>query len=130
MLARRKMVDEIGLMDEGFFLYFEEVEWCLRARRRGWQVWHAPESHVHHLEGAATGLNSSQRRAAYWYASRRRYFQEAWGLGGWIAADVCWLAGWAGHQCKRLLGRDRGRDPKWFAWDLLVGDLRAMGGRS
>ncbi|MEE2708057.1 MAG: glycosyltransferase family 2 protein [Gemmatimonadota bacterium] len=48
LLARREMVYDIGGLDEGFFLYSEEVDWCQRAWLKGWEVYHLPEAVVTH----------------------------------------------------------------------------------
>lgn len=54
MLVRRRFVTEVGLLDEGFFLYFEELDWLLRARGR-FSLAYAPRSIVWHREGASIG---------------------------------------------------------------------------
>ncbi len=55
MLVRRAAIDDAGPMDEGFFLYYEDVEWCHRMRDRGWRVVVEPGAKVvHHLGGSAT----------------------------------------------------------------------------
>jgi GT2 family glycosyltransferase len=125
-IVRRQVFDNVGLMDEGFFLYFEEVDFCTRAREAGWQVWYVPESCVMHHEGGATGIKSRGRRPAYWYASRRRYFVKHFGRGGLLRADALWAAGRASLAARRLLrlgGAGAERDPQHFAFDLLWGDL-------
>ena len=48
LLARREMVCDVGGLDEGFFLYSEEVDWCQRAWLKGWEVYHLPEAVVTH----------------------------------------------------------------------------------
>lgn len=48
MLVRREVMERVGLLDERFFLYYEEVEWCTRARRAGFKVLHLPAAHVWH----------------------------------------------------------------------------------
>ena len=53
MMIRREVVEDIGLMDEGYFLYFEEVDYCRVARSAGWEVWYGPDARVMHLETAA-----------------------------------------------------------------------------
>lgn len=130
LMARREVFDEIGLLDEGFFLYFEEADFCLRARRAGWQVWYVPESRVAHFEGAATGIRDAvHRRPPYWYDSRRRYFVKHFGKPGLILADVAWAAGRASLALRRLLGLASAgavQDPRWFALDLLWGDFRSL----
>ncbi len=54
MAVRRAAIDQAGLLDEAFFFYFEETEWCLRLRRHGWQVMLDPRIRVTHLKGAST----------------------------------------------------------------------------
>ncbi len=131
MIIRRQVIDEIGLMDENYFLYFEEVDFCRRAQMAGWECWYVPDSRVMHLEGASTGIHASaKRRAKYWYDSRRRFFAKHYGIAGLVAADVLWGIGRFSFLLRRGLRIGaRGReynDPKWFTFDLLWGDLRAI----
>lgn len=128
MVIRRQVLEQIGPMDEGYFLYFEEVDFCCRARTAGWQVWYVPQARVLHLEGAATGIRAAaKRRPAYWYDSRRRFFIKHHGVSGLIAADLLWAAGRLSYLARLALGlARRGNDPKRFMFDLLWGDLRAV----
>ncbi len=131
MLVRRRVFDDIGPMDEGFFLYFEEVDFCRRAGAAGWQVWYEPKSRVLHLEGASTGIRSkARRRAGYWYDSRRRFFVKHHGVAGLLLADTLWAIGRLSFLLRRALrlgGRnDAHADPHRFMFDLLWGDLRAL----
>lgn len=48
LLARRAMVERIGMLDERFYYYWEETEWCLRARKAGWRVVHVPAAKLWH----------------------------------------------------------------------------------
>ncbi|MCP4293486.1 MAG: glycosyltransferase family 2 protein [bacterium] len=52
-LMPRAMVNTIGLLDERFFMYFEETDWCLRARKAGKEIWYYSDAEVAHLEGQA-----------------------------------------------------------------------------
>ena len=54
MAFRRELADMAGRMDEAFFFYFEETEWCVRLRRQGWKVMVDPRVRVTHLKGAST----------------------------------------------------------------------------
>lgn len=131
MIIRRQVIDEIGLLDEKFFLYFEEVDFCRRAHINDWQCWYVPESRVIHLEGAATGIHSkAKRRAAYWYDSRRRFFVKHYGVFGLLAADGLWTIGRISYLLRKhlhLATRSQfDNDPKWFMFDLLWSDLRAI----
>lgn len=130
LMIRRALLDTVGDMDEGFFLYYEEVDFCQRARQAGWQVWFVPESQVVHLEGASTGIgNMLRRRPAYWYDSRRRYFVKHFGAAGLMLADALWALGRLSLVIRRLFRLGSGGNkttPKWYAFDLLWGDLRAL----
>ena len=57
MLIARPALEDAGLLDEGFFLYWEDTEFCLRLRKRGWRLAAAPESRVLHKVNASTGGN-------------------------------------------------------------------------
>lgn len=130
MMIRREVIADIGWMDEDFFLYFEEVDFCRRAQQAGWKCWFVPASRVVHLEGAATGIRaSSKRRARYWYDSRRRFFVKHYGVTGLIAADILRATGQLSLMLRKLLHLCANRetsDPKWFMFDLLWGDLSAI----
>lgn len=128
MLIRRAVIEQIVLMDEGYFLYFDEVDYCMRAKRAGWQCWYVPDARIVHLEGQSTGIKTQGRRARYWFESRRRFFTKHYGMFGLIAADCLWAMGRAVWWIRRFmgLGAKSSTDPAWFAWDLLVGDLRAV----
>lgn len=93
-LIRRKTYEDLKGFDETFFLYFEDVDLCLRARKEGWLVACEPKSRVVHLESSATGFRGAVgRRPAYWYDSRRRYFLKHFGLWGLGVADLMRVMG-------------------------------------
>lgn len=129
MIIRRKVIEEIGPMDEGFFLYFEEVDYFFRAAQAGWQTWYVPESVVMHIEGASTGIKSIKRRPAYWYNSRRRYFVKHYGIPALILADLLWSFGRLSFFMRRFLklgAQGELEDPKYYSFDLLWGDIKAI----
>lgn len=53
-LVRRQVVDEIGLLDEDYFMYVEELDYCYRAKERGWKIWYLPEWQTTHFGGASS----------------------------------------------------------------------------
>lgn len=131
MMIRREVVESIGCMDEGYFLYFEEVDYCFQAKSAGFEIWYVPDSVITHIEGAATGVNQRKRRGKYWYDSRRRYFVVNYGILHLIGADFMWALGRLSFNLRRLLRLGKSfdslqHDPTWFAWDLLVGDFKAL----
>ena len=89
MLVRRSAIRDAGPMDEGFFLYYEDVEWCHRMRDRGWDVLLEPEAFVVHHLGAA-GAPAARVEAAYRESFRR--YCDLYGLRGLKAASDIALA--------------------------------------
>src|SRR6185312_15227837 len=91
MIVRREVFDSIGLLDDGYFMYFEEVDFCHRAQRAGWLCGYVPEARVVHLVGQSTGKTdpdkTRRRMPDYWFRSRRRYFLHHQGRVVTILAD-------------------------------------------
>jgi len=80
MLLRRSAFQQVGFLDEGYFLYFEETDWCRRARCAGWEIHYEPNVTVVHsggeiAEDADEALVPELRRG-YFATSRRRYFRK------------------------------------------------------
>jgi len=92
MMIRKEVFDDIGLMDEQFFLYYEETDFCLRAHHAGWPCWFVPHSRVVHLEGQSTGATGAgarrKRVPRYWFDSRRHYFRKHHGAGYEFMANL------------------------------------------
>ena len=97
MILRRTMLEQIGLLDEGLYTYFDDPDICLRAQRAGWETWYVPESRILHLEGASTGIASHlakpDRRAPYWYEARRRFFLKNYGALYTALVDAAFISG-------------------------------------
>lgn len=108
MVVRRATLEATGLMDEGFFLYFEETDLCRKAQDHGWACWYLPSAIVLHIAGQSTGITGSRlaRVPSYWFDARRRYFIINHGKAYAMLADICWLAG---HLLWRGLRRFRSR---------------------
>jgi GT2 family glycosyltransferase len=123
MMIRRKVFDSIGYMDESYFLYFEETDFTLRAKRAGWQTWHVPMARVVHFVGQLTGVRHADERPkrlpAYWYESRRRYFLLNYGLVYSVAVDVAVILGNALWRIRRMLERKPQVDPPHWIRDLV-----------
>jgi hypothetical protein len=106
-MARSETLRETGLFDDGFFLYFDEVELMHRMKARGWAIRHVPDSRVIHAEGSSSGVDGASNRPhpAYWYRSRRRYFARTQGRAGLVGANLAWLLGSAVASLKKIVGR-------------------------
>jgi GT2 family glycosyltransferase len=123
MMVRREVFEQVGLLDEGYFMYFEETDFCFRAKRAGWEVWYVPTSRIIHLVGQASGVTGAQRaakrRPRYWFDSRRRYFLHNHGAAKKVLADVAWAAGFAVFNIVRAVRRKPRTDPPWLWWDFV-----------
>jgi N-acetylglucosaminyl-diphospho-decaprenol L-rhamnosyltransferase len=122
MLIRPQVFNAIGGMDENYFLYFEETDFCYRAKQAGFATWYVPESRVMHIRGqstAVTDLTKGPRRMpGYWWESRRRYYAVTVGLGHAIVIDlVTALARSMGLLKRLLMGRGHTAVP-YFVRDL------------
>lgn len=120
MLVRRQVFEQVGEMDEEYFLYFEEVDYCRRAKSALWQVWYVADAMVVHLVGASTDVNASgKRRPMYWYESRLRYFRKHYGRFGAILADAaCFLGVW-GFRARNFVKCNRSLTPRAYLRDIL-----------
>lgn len=81
LVVRRQTLEAVGLFDEGFFLYFEDLDFCRRVWQAEWEVWYMPESapvHYYHRQSAEHGLSGLLRSQAAWHHLRSavRYYQK------------------------------------------------------
>ena len=125
MLVRREVFEQVGLMDEGYFLYFEETDFCLRAAKAGWACWYVPQSRVMHIAGQSTGVTGerglSNRRPAYWFESRRRYWIKNHGWPYAAVTDLVWVLAFALRRLRNGLLRRADAVPPHFFRDFLRG---------
>ncbi|HHJ21098.1 MAG TPA: glycosyltransferase family 2 protein [Gammaproteobacteria bacterium] len=111
VLIRREVFESVGLLDKGYFMYFDDTDFCQRAVNNGWRILHEPKSRVVHLRGGSSSVKrQSQRRKrvpAYFYLSRSRYFRAHYcGRAGLLAANLLWYAGWVLGRLKQLAGKE------------------------
>lgn len=122
MLVRREVFEQAGLMDEGYFLYFEETDFCLAAARAGWECWYVPQSRVMHIAGQSTGVTGLQaaqnRRPVYWFESRRRYWIKQHGWCYAVATDLAWMACFSIRQLRCWIQRKPSVDPPHLLRDF------------
>ncbi|MBK9386737.1 MAG: glycosyltransferase family 2 protein [Planctomycetes bacterium] len=123
MMVRKTVFDAIGLFDEGYFLYYEETDFCLRAARAGWPCWYVPESRVVHLVGKSSGLTDLRVRAArrprYWFESRQRYFVKNHGRLYAFFANLSWALCYSLWRVRRRLQRKPDEDPPHLLADFV-----------
>jgi GT2 family glycosyltransferase len=79
LMIRRKVIEDIGVLDERFFMYGEELDWCLRAKKKGWKVMYCPDAEIIHYKGECSKFN--HRKAAFefyrsMYLFHKKHFAE------------------------------------------------------
>ncbi len=74
MLVRRKAMDEVGILDERYFFFFEETDWAYQMSKAGWKIYHVPSARIYHLQGQSIGRNSRSR--IEFYRSRYKFFNK------------------------------------------------------
>ncbi|GAB5405598.1 MAG: glycosyltransferase family 2 protein [Aureliella sp.] len=117
-LIRKATLDEVGLLDEGYFLYYEETDFALNALKLGWQCWYVPESRIMHVGGVSTGVSSSEqvdeerhaRIPQYIFDSRHRYFRKNHGLAYTMLADAAWLGSYSLRRLRHFFSRRQRQD--------------------
>jgi GT2 family glycosyltransferase len=133
MIVRREVFEKIGLMDEAYFMYCEEMDFCLQAHKAGWTCWYVPESRVVHLVGQSSGVTDpnkpAKRLPTYWFDSRRRYFIKNYGLVYTALTDVSWASGFAAWRVRRVLQGKPDSDPPKFLRDFVLNSVFFKGGK-
>jgi len=107
VLVKSDVFKDIGLMDDGYFMYFEDVAFGYHAQQAGWKVLNVPEAHVVHLRGGSSPVKSQakqrKRLPRYYYESRTRYFYQVYGQLGLFMANLCWMLGYSVSLLRSLL---------------------------
>jgi N-acetylglucosaminyl-diphospho-decaprenol L-rhamnosyltransferase len=127
VLIRAEAFAAIGPMDEGFFMYFEDVDYGRRANGSGWQIAYEPEARVVHLRGGRTpaefDLEERKRRPGFYYESRSRYLAKYYGRTGPLRANVCWTLGRGISLARELAARKATHVAAGEAGDIWTGAL-------
>ena len=97
---RRELLDTVGTLDEGFRLWFEEVDYCKRAADAGWETWFIPSAKVTHVGGQSFAQQPSVAKQQQWHASALRYSTKHFSRAG---ATCVKLAGIFGIGIVRVL---------------------------
>jgi N-acetylglucosaminyl-diphospho-decaprenol L-rhamnosyltransferase len=122
MMFRYAVLDAIGGFDENYFLYFEETDFCYRAKQAGFSTWYVPESRVMHIGGQSTKVTQRnvalKRMPYYWFESRRRYFVTSYGSAYAAMVDFAALLACAAGSFRLILQGRKDRVIPHFLRDL------------
>jgi len=127
-LVPRKVIQQVGALDEVFFMYSEEMDWCRRIRQAGWKVVYLPEAQVIHYGGKSSDQVAAQRHI-YFQTSKVRYFRKHHGTLTAGVLRVALLAMYAGQlvleAAKGVLGHKRAlrRERVRAYWQVLRSGL-------
>jgi N-acetylglucosaminyl-diphospho-decaprenol L-rhamnosyltransferase len=112
LLVRRQAVEQVGMLDERFFMFYDEVDWCFRMKAAGWRVFYVPEAQVvHHVAASVRQVGFEAYRRLF--ESQQRYFRKhaAWPtwaavwLAGRVGLTTHWLRFLAARAKRRVMGR-------------------------
>jgi N-acetylglucosaminyl-diphospho-decaprenol L-rhamnosyltransferase len=103
LLARREAVEQVGLLDEQFFMYYDEVDWCCRMKAAGWRVFYVPEAKVvHHVAASVKQVGFEAYRRLF--ESQQRYFRKHAAWSTWLAVLLVGRLGLTTHRLRFLAG--------------------------
>jgi GT2 family glycosyltransferase len=83
MMVRRDTMVQVGLLDEDYFLFLEETDWCYRMKKAGWKVYHLPQAEIYHFQGKGVEIEKKKARVEY-YRSRYLFFKKNRGNLQWL----------------------------------------------
>jgi N-acetylglucosaminyl-diphospho-decaprenol L-rhamnosyltransferase len=104
LMVRRETIEDVGLLDEGFFMYCEEIDWCMRIKRAGWSIYCLPLAEIVHYVGQSTGQFREEMFVEL-HRSRYRLYRKHYAVGfqrlarwlvllgvGWLSWEARWAA--------------------------------------
>jgi GT2 family glycosyltransferase len=84
LMARHEAAEQVGFLDEDYFFFLEETDWCMRMKKSGWKVIHDPRFSIYHLQGKSAGKVNVRARIEYW-RSRYTFFRKYYGrMAQWV----------------------------------------------
>jgi GT2 family glycosyltransferase len=128
MLVRTAVFEQIGGFDEGFFLYFEEIDFCRRAKRAGWKSYSIVTAPLTHIGSVSTGMDEKElrRMPRYWFDSRNRYFTKHHGRAYALLCDVAHASGVVLRRAKTAVLRRQSKERPRFLRDFVENSVRNL----
>ena len=83
MMVRREDLAQVGFLDENYFLFLEETDWCYRMKNAGWKIYHVPQAEVFHSQGKSAEADKKRAKVEY-FRSRYHFFKKNRGGGQWF----------------------------------------------
>jgi len=118
MLIRRELLERVGGLDEGFFMYGEDLDWCRRARAAAFKVYYVGEHQIVHLKGASSKKESFRMNwhfhHAMYHFHRKHFTPRYHPLVNWIVYGGIWLR-FSALVCNHYLQGARRRLREWYS---------------
>lgn len=124
LLVRRQAMNEAGLLDEAFFMYLEETDWCRRIAAWGWGVWYVPGHTIIHY-GQQSAALAPDKATADWCRSMCRFYRQTYAPRAGTMALLKAVIG-ASVALHFLVARVRRRGPARPTWAGTARTLRAL----
>lgn len=129
-MIRREAYEKVGPLDEQFAIYYNDMDWCFRAKTTGWSIWYLPDAEVIHYLGKTVG--TINRQFAFFdmlYNNVLLFYQKHYGRGTVVAYRLLMVAGFAMRACgwtvAALLRPSEGtRHMRRFSWKSLLFGLK------
>jgi hypothetical protein len=83
MMVRRDAIKQVGLLDEDYFVFLEETDWCYRIKQAGWKIYHVPQAEVYHFQGKSAEAERKRAKVEY-FRSRYHFFKKNRGSVQWL----------------------------------------------
>jgi N-acetylglucosaminyl-diphospho-decaprenol L-rhamnosyltransferase len=120
MIVRRDVFEDAGVLDEGFFTYFDDIDFCFNAGKAGWPTWYVPASRVVHLVGQSTGVTKKPKRfPPYLFDARRRHFIKNHGAVYAALADLGMILGLSLWRLRVALTGKEDNGAPHLLWDSI-----------
>jgi N-acetylglucosaminyl-diphospho-decaprenol L-rhamnosyltransferase len=119
LLVRREAADQVGLLDEAYYMYFEETDWCYRMRAAGWENWYTPAAVVTH-RGAHSTSREPERMSAEFHRSQARFYRKHYRPSAYLALKALSVIGVGYWSARTALSLLRGRVTMTTVWRRLA----------
>ena len=96
MMVRREAIDKVGLMDESYYMYGDDIDWCYRIKQAGWKVLYHPEAEIVHYGGMGGSREQSYRNIIEFYRAMTVFYSKHYARGSflllnWAVYSGIWL---------------------------------------
>jgi GT2 family glycosyltransferase len=111
MMVRREVIEKVGLMDESYYMYGDDIDWCYRIKRAGWKVYYLPEAEIVHYGGRGGSRRQSYRNIFEFHRAMAVFYGKHYSKGSmflmnWLVYAGIWLK-CAAELIKNVFRKDK-----------------------